>query len=416
MTVSIATTKKALPYIGLVIALVLSCWAFIRSEQYRAESDLSFSQSYEIQWRSTQIRERLTRVFGYLRLAAATGTLDPDFNKQMMLLGVNVDQLLSLEYLSKFLRDRDVDLLQGLQANLKNHIGPIAEGDQNYNAALNHMPDLEQRMFEVSGTAVAHAATLNEAAHIAAAASRNRFLFAMALAFVAVGYMIIHLRYAYFRRQDQHLRSFSSLYAHMTRSRVTALRMFLDYQNRRSVEHPEMLQAARDAVQQLESITSGLTNIAYSQRDERTESLEAILASIVANHSTPIDLDIEKNAAATAVPETQMRLILDELVKNAEAALLEKTSPSIKIRGWLDKRLFRKSRRLSLEVIDNGVGMPPDVLEKATTPFFSTKAGSHTGLGLTGCAQMVAALKGTFKMASHPGQGTLVQIRVPLAG
>lgn len=416
MTISIATARRALPFVGLVIALVLSCWAFIRSEQYRAESDLSFSQSYEIQWRSTQIRERLTRVFGYLRLAAATRTLDPDFKKQMMLLRVNVDQLLSLEYLSKFLRDRDVDLLGGLQANLKNHIGSIAEGDQNYIAALEYMPDLEQRMFEVSGTAVAHAATLNEAAHIAAAASRNRFLFAVALAFVAVGYMIIHLRHAYARRQDQHLRSFSSLYAHMTRSRVTALRMFLDYQNSRSVEHPEMLQAAREAVQQLESITSGLTNIAYSQRDERTESLAQILASIVANHSIPFNLDIEKNAAAIAVPETQMRLILDELVKNAEAALLGKTSPSIEIKAWLDERLFRKSRRLLLEVIDNGTGMPPDVLEKATTPFFSTKAGSHTGLGLTGCAQMVAALKGTFTIASHPGQGTLVQIRLPLPG
>lgn len=416
MKLGIPLATKALPYAALVIALILTCWAFVRSEQYRAESDLSFSQSYEIQWRTTQIRERLTRVFGYLRLAAATGTLDPDFDKQMMLLDVNADQLLRLEYLSKFLRDRDVDLLRGLQANLRNHVAPIAEVDQDYTAALEHIPDLEQRMFEVSGTAVAHAATLNEASHIAAAASRNRFLFAVALAFVAVGYMIIHLRNAYGRRRDQHLRSFSSLYAHMTRSRVTALRMFLDYQTDGSVKHPEMLQAAREAVQQLESITGGLTNIAYSQRDERTRPLAQILASIVANHSIPINLDIEKNAAAAAVPETQMRLIIDELVKNAEAALLGKTSPSIKIKAWLDKRLFRKSRRLLLEVTDNGTGMPPDVLEKATNPFFSTKAGSHTGLGLTGCAQMLAALKGTLKMASHPGHGTLVHLRVPLPG
>ena len=33
-------------------------------------------------------------------------------------------------------------------------------------------------MFEVSGTAVAHAETLNASAHIAEAALRNRFLFA----------------------------------------------------------------------------------------------------------------------------------------------------------------------------------------------------------------------------------------------
>jgi hypothetical protein len=61
--------------------------------------------------------------------------------------------------------------LHGLQAFSNTHIDAIASGATDFEYALGVMPDLEQRMFEVSGTAVAHAATLNETSHIAAAAS-----------------------------------------------------------------------------------------------------------------------------------------------------------------------------------------------------------------------------------------------------
>lgn len=416
MRFALPPIKTALPYLWLSIALILCGWAFIRSEQYRAESDLNFSQSYEIQWRTTQIREHLTRMNGDLRLAAATGALNVDLGRQLFLLNTNVAQLLRLEYVSKFLRERDVVLLRGLQANLKAHISPIVDGSTDFNGALQYMPDLEQRMFEVSGTAVAHGAMLNEASHIAAAASRNRFLFAVALAFAAVGYTIIHLRNAYARRRDHQLRSFSSLYAHMTRSRVTALRLFLDYQDDESAKHPEMLAAAREAVQQLETITNGLANIAYAQKDGTTARLSDIAASIVSSHSSNIILDIEPEAALTEVPATQMRLILDELVENAEAALSDRCDARIAIKAQINRPPFRKFQRLMLEIVDNGPGMSREVLEKATTPFFSTKAGPHTGLGLAGCVQMVAAFKGKFSMASEPGRGTSVQIRIPVPG
>ena len=67
--------KAALPFASLGIALLLCGGAFVRSEQYRAESDLNYSQTYEVQWRTTQIREHLARIHGELRLAAATGRM-----------------------------------------------------------------------------------------------------------------------------------------------------------------------------------------------------------------------------------------------------------------------------------------------------------------------------------------------------
>lgn len=68
-----------------------------------------------------------------------------------------------------------------------------------------------------------------------------------------------------------------------------------------------------------------------------------------------------------------------------------------------------------LEVIDHGVGMEPDVLEKAIEPFFTTKAqGKGTGLGLAIAFRTVTAHHGTLEIRSAPGQGTTVSVRLPV--
>ncbi|MDQ6436316.1 HAMP domain-containing sensor histidine kinase [Mesorhizobium sp. LHD-90] len=409
-----AQIKAALPFLCLGFALLLSGWAFFRSEHYRAESDLNFSQNFEVQWRTTQIREHLARIHGDLRLAAATGQMQSDLARQVFLLNANVGQLLKLEYAPKFLRDRDIQLLNELQGITRTDLDPLMKGSTDFEGALKSMPDLERRMFEVSGTAVAHAETLNAAARIGAAASRNRFLFAVALTLAAVGYTIIHFRNAFARRRDSQLRSFSTLYAHMTRSRITALRLFLDYQDKTSVQHPEMLVAAKDAVKELENITHALGTIAYASSDVIREPFSKILESVTTLRRQKPDLILHRDAAMVEVPAAQVQFVIAELLRNAEAAVQDRADPSVRIAASIKSPTFSGKRKLLVQVTDNGSGMPPSVLAKASTPFYSTKAGQHTGLGLTACAQMVAALKGKFTISSRPGNGTSVQIVLPV--
>ncbi|MBM2715586.1 ATP-binding protein [Mesorhizobium caraganae] len=59
--------------------------------------------------------------------------------------------------------------------------------------------------------------------------------------------------------------------------------------------------------------------------------------------------------------------------------------------------------------------MKPAIVEKATTPFFSTAGGNHTGLGLTACSHMVSTLNGKLFISSIPGAGTVVHVKVPLS-
>ncbi|MCC6224389.1 MAG: hypothetical protein IT201_12980 [Thermoleophilia bacterium] len=69
-----------------------------------------------------------------------------------------------------------------------------------------------------------------------------------------------------------------------------------------------------------------------------------------------------------------------------------------------------------LTVADTGEGMPPEVLERALEPFFTTKApGAGTGLGLATTAAIVEQLGGSLTLSSTPGRGTTVSVLLPLA-
>lgn len=402
----------ASPYVGLAIALFLSSWAFLRSEQYRRDTDEILSQTYEIQWRATQIRERLLRTNGYIRLASATGVLDPDIGRQISLVGVNIEQLLSLPYVDRFLPTKQVQTLRDVRQVIDLEVTPIIASGPNYADALPFMRRLEQDMFEISSATVDHSATLQETARIDSAASRNLFLFTAALGLITAFYLIIHQRHTFVSRRDQHLRSFASLFAHMTRSRVTALRLFLE--NTELPRSEEVLQAARTAANELETINDALLKIAYNERDPRSEELGKILHAVADRRSGFIDLDIDAETERLAVPATQFQLLVDELIQNAETAVNGRSNPKITVRAGFKRLRLLGRKSVVLEVSDNGVGMLPEVANKATVAFFSTKAGNHVGLGLTGCAQMVATLHGKLTINSTPDTGTVVSIRIPV--
>jgi PAS domain S-box-containing protein len=67
-----------------------------------------------------------------------------------------------------------------------------------------------------------------------------------------------------------------------------------------------------------------------------------------------------------------------------------------------------------LEVADTGVGMPPDVADRAFEPFFTTKQKGHgTGLGLATVFGIVTEAGGAVSIHSVPGRGTTVRTHFP---
>lgn len=73
-----------------------------------------------------------------------------------------------------------------------------------------------------------------------------------------------------------------------------------------------------------------------------------------------------------------------------------------------------KTHRITIKVVDNGIGIPREHLERVFDPFFTTKpAGAGVGLGLSLCQRMILANKGTIRVDSEVGRGTAVTITLP---
>ena len=70
---------------------------------------------------------------------------------------------------------------------------------------------------------------------------------------------------------------------------------------------------------------------------------------------------------------------------------------------------------IEIRISDTGIGMSPEVCQRAFDSFFTTKEiGKGTGLGLFISRNLVREVDGTVELESEPGKGTIVIIRIPL--
>jgi signal transduction histidine kinase len=76
----------------------------------------------------------------------------------------------------------------------------------------------------------------------------------------------------------------------------------------------------------------------------------------------------------------------------------------------------RERHEAILLIADTGVGMTDDVRRQAFMPFYTTRdPASGSGLGLAVSLNLVTGHGGTLELASTPGAGTTVEMRLPIA-
>lgn len=115
-----------------------------------------------------------------------------------------------------------------------------------------------------------------------------------------------------------------------------------------------------------------------------------------------------ERTAALSVPATALGQALRGLVNNA----LEASSPETIVE--LSARFEEDA--IVLEIRDQGTGMTPEILQRASEPFFTTKeAGQGMGLGVFLARTLVEKIDGSLELLSTVGEGTTARVRLPAA-
>lgn len=135
-----------------------------------------------------------------------------------------------------------------------------------------------------------------------------------------------------------------------------------------------------------------------------------------------LKVECEPDTPAVFADPSQLDNALVNLALNARDAMPEGGSISISAgeRRHPEDRFppeRRSNRCVVFTVADAGRGMTPEVLGRACEPFFTTKAiGRGSGLGLSMVYGFVKQSGGDLHIESQPGQGTRVELWLPVAG
>jgi CheY-like chemotaxis protein len=130
----------------------------------------------------------------------------------------------------------------------------------------------------------------------------------------------------------------------------------------------------------------------------------------------PEDVDLEIGVDRAPIPvkadRSQVEQVLLNLAVNSRDAMADGGLLSINVGVECDEM----SESVVLQVTDTGRGIDPDHLRHIFEPFYTTKPDRDgAGFGLATVYGIVTASRGTIDVASRPGRGTTITIRLPLA-
>lgn len=124
-----------------------------------------------------------------------------------------------------------------------------------------------------------------------------------------------------------------------------------------------------------------------------------------------MDLQLDKNLPAIIGVADQLTQVFMNLLLNAMDACITDNHDRAHI--LINSQL--EGDRVKVLVRDYGPGMTKETLDHVLEPFFTTKpVGKGSGLGLSLCDTMVNAHGGELRIDSEEGQGTTVEVFLPI--
>lgn len=187
-----------------------------------------------------------------------------------------------------------------------------------------------------------------------------------------------------------------------------------------------------DHVDQAVEKGSGLVRqlLDFSRTGQNDPEPLDIAAALAADHDLlrhlvgrgiSVDLEVDPGLWPVLIAPGRLQSVLFNLVANARDAigagtgrvrLVARNRPSLVRAAGLPAGDW-----VEVAVIDDGPGMPPDVLARLGEPFFTTKeVGKGTGLGVSSAFDLADQAGGRVEVESAPGQGARISLHLPRSG
>jgi two-component system NtrC family sensor kinase len=169
-----------------------------------------------------------------------------------------------------------------------------------------------------------------------------------------------------------------------------------------------------------ERIVQNLLSFARKNRPEKKlVGVNGVLDSTVALMGYQLRVDniqvvkeLEPDLPKTMADYHQLEQVFLNLITNAHQAMVMS-----KKGGRLVLRTRSGEGWLRVQIIDDGPGIPEDVLPHIFDPFFTTKPkGVGTGLGLSLCYGIVSEHGGRIRASSQAGEGATFSVELPIRG
>lgn len=233
------------------------------------------------------------------------------------------------------------------------------------------------------------------------------------------------------RRQAQRMESMGALasgVAHEFNNLMTVVLASVERATARAADDMQRrhLTHADWAAKRAGQLAGELLTLAHRQSNkERTLDLNQVVRDFadtlvqVAPANVEVRFEFLPVPAPVRLDPGQLELVLLNLVRNAADAMPDggRVEVATRLLSAPDAASALNGREaVELVVADTGKGMPPEVVERATELFFTTKpAGKGTGLGLFLALEFVDRSAGKLLIESQVGQGTKLRLMFPCA-
>ena len=190
-------------------------------------------------------------------------------------------------------------------------------------------------------------------------------------------------------------------------------------------EIPEILQSMQTGTRRVRDIILALRN--FSRLDEAEYKAvnlhEGIDNTLMMIQYKMAEIEIIKQYGELPLVTCAARdinQVLMNILNNAVDAIEQKSAENIKIESYTGRILiqteFQPNQQIILRIIDNGVGIASNVMNRIFDPFFTTKEiGKGTGLGMAIAYQVITEEHGgLITCDSTLGKGTSFEIVLPI--